>query len=266
MMSGCRSGGLDCHQHTSLSSIVTETVIYSTVWTVALLAMGSTAQHKSSSAIVHFPNHAVDYLLAAIHYGVVLQTLLFKINTLKVIYILSPCHMVLLAQAVLLLLPPTPATRRATIVTAVFMLGSFMAMLLPDTITLTQPFEVESFWLEHVLIVFIAPLRIYQRHLHAPWTWPEVTVGLIVCQLMHIPGWMAISYFSHVNVEFMLCPSNGLAALLATQAPLVAWVDSIGLSYRSLLVLGYIIPGMLFGALHLSVGCWLIGARHLKQN
>jgi hypothetical protein len=250
---------------TSFASIVTETVLYSTVWLVALLWINSTTRRKPITATVHH-SQLVDYVLSAIHLGVLLQTLLYKISTLKVIYIVSPCHMVLLAQAILLILPPTPTTRRITIWVALLMLGSAMAMVVPDTETLTQPFEVAMFWLEHVLIVFIAPLRIYYRHLNMPWTWRELAEGLVVCQLLHMPGWMAIAYFSHVNVEFMLCPSNGLAALLATQSQMLAFIDSIGLSYRTVIIIGYIIPGMLFGALHLSVGSLLARTQHQKVN
>eukprot|EP00045_Choanoeca_perplexa_P000607 m.15130 g.15130 ORF g.15130 m.15130 type:complete len:278 (-) comp10421_c0_seq1:24-857(-) len=259
------SGGPACFEHTSSATIVTESVVYTSLWTIAWLTFKPTVPSSTQSRPTLHSNQGIDYIIAALHVITFIVTLACKVNTQKGLYILSPCHVILMGQAMLLLLPPSAATRRSCFLMAILMLGSFMALVLPDTATFKQPFEVEAFWVEHVLIVFVAPLRIYQRHLQEPWAWSEMVQGLFLCQLLHMPGWMAIAYFTQVNIEFMLCPSNGLAALLATQSSLLAWVESHHLSYRTVMIIGYCIPGILFGALHLSIGRRVTRARQKTE-
>lgn len=107
----------------------------------------------------------------------------YKLATRQTVFVVNPCHLLCVAQMLLLALP-----NRGPHVTYLFrfhlyfMHGPWMATLLPVTNTLFLPFEWSTYWLEHVLLIIIPFYLLRQGGYYTvePLTdlaWPAMTYG-----------------------------------------------------------------------------------------
>ncbi|EDQ84728.1 uncharacterized protein MONBRDRAFT_12589 [Monosiga brevicollis MX1] len=194
----------------------------------------------------------IDRLLAVTHWGMIGYLLLVKYGSGTMLYILQPCHIVMVLQGTLLMLKPSRVTRGLLHAHFVLILGAFVAIVLPDTDTLEAPFEVEVFFIQHFLIVFVTPLRLLKLHDGGHWRWISVLGGLCIMHLMHWPFYVTTGSLTHVNLQFMQCPTVALAEILKELPP---WV--ITPSYRSLVTILYHIVAIGVAAGYLELGRFL---------
>eukprot|EP01031_Cornospumella_fuschlensis_P025081 gene25081-30295_t len=155
-----------------------------------------------------------EILLGSINIGMYLQLVYYKFNMLSLVNLIQPCHVIMLLQGIalwsdgvlgvdiiLLLLPA--------------LTGTLLAMIFPDTTGLDQPFEVESYWIQHWLIqlmpFYLLARRNYLALTHAGST--TTVCGLLILLFLHFSLFEVVDMVTEVNVEFMLCPSAAMAGV-----------------------------------------------------
>lgn len=105
----------------------------------------------------------LEEILAFVHFAMSAQLLYYKFNIMSLINLLQPCHVILFLQGIALY----STGRTGAIITMCMlpaMTGTLLAMLWPDVAGLDQPFEMESYWLQHYLIQSVPLLLLCRRN------------------------------------------------------------------------------------------------------
>lgn len=204
----------------------------------------------------------IDRLLGTVHLALLAYLVWVKMYTLTGLYMLQPCHIHLLVETILLFTKPTTQSARFVQAHSIFMLGAVMAMVLPDTDELIQPFEFEFYWVEHIVISVITPLRLYYLHNDGTFGLKPLLAGAALFNLYHWPLLLLMDLSSRVNLQFMLCPTLGMAGLLEIMPPEVM---DMFLSYRSLVAVAF--PPLSFTvALGYLILAWLLFRAKVKSS
>ncbi|XP_063430760.1 transmembrane protein 164-like [Mytilus trossulus] len=134
----------------------------------------------------------------------------FKLATRQMIYILNPCHIATMMQIFCLAAPPSK------LVTAVFRIhlhmlsGAPIAILFPVVNTRLLPFEIEIYYIQHILMLIIPFYLILKGGVYNPepmWdlSWAAVSVGSTY--IYHFITLQYIGFVFKVNLNNMLCPA-----------------------------------------------------------
>ncbi|KRX06661.1 hypothetical protein PPERSA_13140 [Pseudocohnilembus persalinus] len=95
----------------------------------------------------------LEKLVGYISFLVYLIMVYYKVKTGKLVFMLNPCHMCVLQQAILLTTKKTKFTAGLYIQYMRWMFGPFCAIVFPVLNCYDQPFEVEMFYIEHYLAI-----------------------------------------------------------------------------------------------------------------
>lgn len=137
----------------------------------------------------------------------------YKLTTRTVIWLVNPCHLLTVAQIVLL---AAPSDGRRAWVTALFRLqmhslhGAFVALLLPVTNTRELPFEIVVYYVQHALIVAIPCFLLAKggaytvEPLH-DLSWCAASHALLL--FAYFVPVQALALATGVNLNNMLCPA-----------------------------------------------------------
>jgi hypothetical protein len=90
-----------------------------------------------------------------------LQICYYKFNMSSLINLIQPCHLILLLEGIALVSDGPLGIMIATLILP-SLTGTLLAIFFPDTSGLHQPFEEQSYWIQHYLIITV-PIYLLQR-------------------------------------------------------------------------------------------------------
>lgn len=157
--------------------------------------------------------------LAAVHFFMFVQLVYWKFRDNVLIMLTQPCHILLFLQGVALL-SSTSLGPLITVLQLPTLFGSLLAMIVPATSGLST-IEVRAYWIQHLLIQ-VGPVYLLSRQNFAALkvcNLKSIIVGIWICQIAHWTFYDWVDFWADVNVEFMLCPTEGMIAAFSLVPP-----------------------------------------------
>lgn len=178
--------------------------------------------------------HMFDQLLAFVHFAMYAQIIYYKTNISSMINLIQPCHLVLLLEGIALY-SDGPLGVLITVLILPTLTGTLLATLFPDTAGLDQPFEIESYWIQHILIQIVPIYLLLRKNSLALklFDFKTVFVGLWILTFLHFTLYEIIDVNLKVNVEFMLCPTGAMIYIFGQVPKAIVEIPS----YRTLMAL-----------------------------
>lgn len=134
----------------------------------------------------------------------------FKFASKQIIYLLNPCHVTTAIQIYLLAAPPSRFVTAVFRVHLNFLNGAVLALVFPVTNSRQMPFEVEMYWVEHIMML-VTPyylLRlggVYTVEDQWDMSWTIMSLGILL--IYHFLPLQLIGMLAQVNLNNMLCPA-----------------------------------------------------------
>lgn len=103
-----------------------------------------------------------ELLLGCVEGLIFLFVVYYKINKMSLCYLFQPCHIVLLIQSYALL-ADNARSNVYCVLSLSMVTGTVLAILVPDTSGLDQPYEAEMYWIQHYIIQLV-PILLLLRN------------------------------------------------------------------------------------------------------
>jgi hypothetical protein len=157
-----------------------------------------------------------ELALAMVHFLLYGTVIYYKANINSLINLIQPCHLILLLEGIALLDDGVLGTM-ITLYLQPALIGALLATVTPDVTGLDQPFEVELYFVQHILILVVPIFLLLRRNYMALkfCNFMSMITGLTMLTVAHFFFFEVIDLLLNVNVEFMLCPPSGVAAIFS---------------------------------------------------
>ena len=151
------------------------------------------------------PRHWAEYLLGTVSVLLICLQIMYKIASHSLINILMPCHLSVMLIAAISFSPRKLYWVYNWMISMLF--GCLVALIFPGTTaTLKGPYEVEVFYIEH-LVPFVAAV-VYHSLLFRDLRWWEVRIhqlGFSLFSLYERAVCFPLGELTWINVNFALC-------------------------------------------------------------
>jgi hypothetical protein len=154
--------------------------------------------------------------------------------------LLQPCHLIVLIQAWALLKQPSRTINVALLMHLAWLPGCVAAVVVPDAGDGAIWLSIEMYYIEHAFCACITPIYLMLRHravIARCFCRDSLIAGMWSLLPFHWPVLALINVLTHVNIQFMLCPSQGMADIFAA-AGIEAYLYP---SYRSVTNIAWIV-------------------------
>jgi len=188
-------GGPECRAALDIRTHVVESTVWLIVGAIAFTAYKAGPKFSALCKNIQLDlerskpttaARAFELLMSAIHIGMFLQIVYYKVNILSLVNMIQPCHVILLLQGIALYSTGTTGVIISLCVLP-SLTGTMLAMLFPDVGGLDQPFEMEAYWIQHYLIqampVYLLVRRDYVALRHASYL--NIFLGLWTLLILH---------------------------------------------------------------------------------
>lgn len=205
------NGGQECAEFISTFQKIVETIVFSLIGIVEICyawpRLTLPSKVSSVSGRVRETGRRVMLMVMCLTFGIELG---FKLASQQFIWILNPCHLVTMIQIFLLAAPPS------RLVTALFRIqmhclnGATIAILFPIVNTRLLPFETETYYLQHFLML-VVPYYLMRSggpftvETMGDFTWVIFTLGVLF--IYHWLPLQLLAMLSLVNLNNMMCPA-----------------------------------------------------------
>eukprot|EP00128_Syssomonas_multiformis_P017338 Colp12_sorted_trinity150504_noHs@26087 len=190
----------------------------------------------------------LEICLGIVHLSMFAILVYLKYETKAMIYLFQPCHMVLLFQGIALYKGGDRAVVLAVLLLP-WSVGTGLAMVFPDTNGLGFA-ELIFYWAEHYLIQII-PIYLLTRSNFVAFklvSLRSVLTGVWIMQLTHWVFFEPLDVVTQVNVEFMLCPTDAMKAIMELVPTWLAYP-----SYRTLATIAISVGAIICSYIYISV-------------
>ncbi|XP_067122259.1 transmembrane protein 164 [Centruroides vittatus] len=205
------NGGPDCVKYLSPNRRLYET-IFATILALIYLYWGIRRIHIPPVPKISKEDRGGRRSLLMLMCLVLGMEIGFKFSSKTVIYFLNPCHIVTMIQIFLLSVPPS------RLVTTLFRIqihclnGPLLAIFFPVLNTRELPMELESYWIQHILMLII-PFYLLRTGMNGAYTveclkdfsWTAMTLGILF--LYHFILLQILGIVTQVNLNSMVCPA-----------------------------------------------------------
>ena len=152
-----------------------------------------------------------EIVLGLVEGTIFLLVLYYKINKMSLCYLFQPCHIVLLIQSYALLADNAKSNVYSTLSLSM-VTGTVLAILVPDTSGLDQPYEAEMYWVQHYIIQLVPILLLLRNDglMLKMTTFKSIILANWIVVVMH---W---AFFEVTSIEFRILYSfkNEMCTLL----------------------------------------------------
>jgi hypothetical protein len=232
-------GGEECSKYLSQQVLLGESLFWVVliIWLGNSISMRETLRELIRKATEKMEKHydhrsilqwLLDRIVASFMLTIFLMLIYYKYNTNSLCQLIQPCHLILLTQAICLSSDGSNAIIFGLLQLPLY--SHVLALGFPDTTGLDQPLEKDMYWYQHYLTAFF-PIYILMRHNFAALDLltQKIWWSFHACiTLAHFVGYAGLDYLFKVNVQFMLCPADGMLGLISISP---SWV--LTPSYRT---------------------------------
>ena len=269
-------GGEACRAFMPFTELVGESVF----WTAAALfylnkvggfgvlsALYSSVNRDKVVAQRPFAQFVFDRILGSLMLTIFMFLIYYKSNVFALCTLLQPCHLILLTQSLALVSDGGGSVLLSAM--QLPLMSHTLALFFPDTTGLDQPLEEDMYWYQHYLTA-VVPLWLLMRNNYQ--VFKAITdnfsaifgVMLAMVVLLHFGFYSPLDFMFKVNVQFMLCPGDGMRAPLAAAPQWLQWP-----TYRSILCVLSGLMSLVYTLVMLALvkmWQWMVGAAPLFKS
>lgn len=211
------NGGPECRDHVPGDRRLMETLVGLSAPAMTLLLMGSTSTSANEITVQPVKKQHHHYSLGRIFLLVTLSFVFgievgYKFATKQLIFLLNPCHIMTVLELYILAAPADLFRFNVTLFRTMlhYLHGPLAAILFPVTECLHMPFEKETYWIQHVLLLVVPFYLLLGDKTHNYVAYKPFDMIWLLRAYLAWAAWhwivlQGVGYLTLANVGSMLC-------------------------------------------------------------